>query len=44
MKVAATAMSQTLVTKLKSILHNHPGKAPVFLHMVNETGALYSTR
>ncbi|MDH3606124.1 MAG: DNA polymerase III subunit alpha [Acidimicrobiia bacterium] len=39
-KVAATAMSQTLVTKLKSILHNHPGRAPVFLHMANESGEM----
>ena len=39
-KVAATAMSQSLVTRLKSILHNHPGQAPVFLHMANETGEM----
>jgi len=39
-KVAATAMSQALVTKLKSVLHNHPGAAPVFLHMTNESGEM----
>jgi DNA polymerase-3 subunit alpha len=39
-KVAATAMSQALVTRLKSVLHNHPGAAPVFLHMTNESGEM----
>ncbi|MGI9649473.1 MAG: DNA polymerase III subunit alpha [Acidimicrobiia bacterium] len=39
-KVAATAMSQALVTRLKSVLHNHPGGAPVFLHMTNESGEM----
>ena len=37
-KVAAAAMSQTLVTRLKRVLHNHPGGAPVFLHMTSESG------
>jgi len=39
-KVAAAALSQTLITKLKAVLHNHPGAAPVFLHMTSETGEL----
>jgi DNA polymerase-3 subunit alpha len=39
-KVAAAALSQTLITKLKAVLHNHPGAAPVFLHMTNETGEM----
>ena len=39
-KVAAAALSQTLITKLKGVLHNHPGAAPVFLHMTNETGEM----
>lgn len=37
-KVAASALSQTLITRLKAVLHNHPGGAPVFLHMTNESG------
>ena len=37
-KVAAAAMSQALVTRLKAVLHNHPGSAPVFLHMTSEGG------
>jgi DNA polymerase-3 subunit alpha len=39
-KVAAAALSQSLITKLKGVLHNHPGGAPVFLHMTNESGEM----
>ena len=37
-RVPAAALSQTMVTKLKAVLVNHPGAAPVFLHMTNEKG------
>ena len=39
-KVAAAALSQALVTRLKGVLDNHPGSAPVFLHMANESGEM----
>lgn len=39
-KVAATALSKVLVDRLKNVLGNHPGGAPVFLHMTNEQGEM----
>jgi DNA polymerase-3 subunit alpha len=39
-KVAAAALSQSLINRLKAVLHNHPGAAPVFLHMTNEAGEM----
>ncbi len=35
LEVPATRMSMDTVTRLKGILVNHPGTAPVMLHMVN---------
>ncbi|MEE9183962.1 MAG: DNA polymerase III subunit alpha [Acidimicrobiia bacterium] len=37
-RVPAAVLSQTMVNKLKAVLANHPGVAPVFLHMTNEKG------
>jgi DNA polymerase-3 subunit alpha len=37
-QVSATALSPDGVRKLKEVLVNHPGEAPVFLHMVGEGG------
>ena len=37
-RVPAAVLSQTMVNKLKAVLANHPGAAPVFLHMTNEKG------
>ncbi len=36
LKVQATQLSKRVVERLKSALANHPGKAPVFLHMLGE--------
>ena len=38
-QVAATRLSKTLVADLKGVLANHPGTAPVFLHMTNDGSA-----
>ncbi|NHZ71392.1 MAG: DNA polymerase III subunit alpha, partial [Proteobacteria bacterium] len=37
-RVSASRMSPTVVKQLKTVLQNHPGSAPVFLHMSGETG------
>ncbi|HSG80228.1 MAG TPA: DNA polymerase III subunit alpha, partial [Acidimicrobiia bacterium] len=36
LKVPASRMSQDLVGRLRSVLGNHPGKAPVFLHLAGQ--------
>ena len=36
--VPASALSSDTVGQLKSILTNHPGQAPVFLHMTSDAG------
>ena len=36
--VPATALSSDTVGQLKAILSNHPGKAPVYLHMTSDGG------
>jgi DNA polymerase-3 subunit alpha len=38
LEVPATLLSPNLVERLKEILVNHPGTAPVYLHMTSETG------
>jgi len=38
LEVPATQLSAVLVSRLKEILVNHPGTAPVFLHMKSEAG------
>ncbi|MFV1998927.1 MAG: DNA polymerase III subunit alpha [Acidimicrobiia bacterium] len=37
-RVSASRMSPTVVKQLKTVLQNHPGSAPVFLHMSGESG------
>ncbi|MGI9528075.1 MAG: OB-fold nucleic acid binding domain-containing protein, partial [Acidimicrobiia bacterium] len=37
-RVTASRMSPTVVSKLKSVLMNHPGTSPVYIHMQGETG------
>jgi DNA polymerase-3 subunit alpha len=37
-RVPASRLSPTVVEQLKAILQNHPGTAPVFLHMSGESG------
>jgi len=37
-RVSASRMSPTVVSKLKSVLLNHPGTSPVYIHMQGETG------
>jgi DNA polymerase-3 subunit alpha len=37
-RVSASRMSPTVVSKLKDVLLNHPGTAPVYIHMHGETG------
>lgn len=36
--VSATALSSGNVQRLKEVLTNHPGSAPVYLHLVGEQG------
>jgi len=38
LQVAAGRLSPEVVTRLKGILSNHPGSAPVYLHMVSDSG------
>jgi DNA polymerase-3 subunit alpha len=38
LEVSARRLSADLVQRLKGVLANHPGQAPVFLHMTNEKG------
>ncbi len=35
-RVPATRLSSTVVERLKSVLGNHPGPAPVFIHMTSD--------
>ncbi|NNL48059.1 MAG: hypothetical protein HKO76_06805 [Acidimicrobiia bacterium] len=35
-QVAASRLSKNLVADLKGVLANHPGTAPVFLHMTDD--------
>ena len=37
LQVAASNMSKALVGRLKSVLSNHPGEVPVFLHLAGES-------
>jgi DNA polymerase-3 subunit alpha len=37
-RVPANRLSKSTVDRLKTALHNHPGDAPVYLHMVAERG------
>ncbi|MDK1096106.1 MAG: DNA polymerase III subunit alpha [Actinomycetota bacterium] len=37
-RVPASRLSTSVVEQLKSVLLNHPGSAPVFLHMTSEAG------
>jgi DNA polymerase III subunit alpha len=37
-RVTASRLSPSVVEQLKAILSNHPGTAPVFLHMSGESG------
>ena len=37
-RVTASRMSPTVVSRLKSVLLNHPGTSPVYIHMQGETG------
>jgi DNA polymerase-3 subunit alpha len=36
LKIAATALSKAVVARLQGVLRNHPGPAPVFIHMLGE--------
>jgi DNA polymerase-3 subunit alpha len=36
LRVSATRLSPDMVGKLRRVLTNHPGTAPVFLHMTGE--------
>jgi DNA polymerase-3 subunit alpha len=38
LRVPAAQMSPVVVQKLKDVLLNHPGNAPVFIHMTGDTG------
>ena len=38
LEVPATLLSPNMVERLKEILVNHPGTAPVYLHMTSATG------
>ena len=38
LRVSAAAMSPVVVEELKAVLLNHPGNAPVYLHMTSESG------
>jgi DNA polymerase-3 subunit alpha len=38
LRVSASRMSPVVVQKLKTVLLNHPGSAPVYVHMTGETG------
>jgi DNA polymerase III subunit alpha len=38
LEVAANLLSESLVRRLKDVLSNHPGAAPVYLHMVSTNG------
>ncbi len=38
LRVPATVLSRNMVDRLKDTLENHPGTAPVFLHMLSESG------
>ncbi len=38
LEVPATLLSPNMVERLKEILVNHPGTAPVYLHMTSESG------
>ncbi len=38
MRVAAARLTPEVVTRMKTILSNHPGSSPVFLHMTSDKG------
>jgi len=38
LRVAASRLSQDMVGRLRAVLGNHPGPAPVYLHMISENG------
>ncbi len=38
LRVPATVMSRNMVDRLREALGNHPGTAPVYLHMISENG------
>jgi DNA polymerase-3 subunit alpha len=38
LRVSASSMSPVTVQKLKTVLLNHPGNAPVYIHMTGDTG------
>ncbi len=38
LRVPATVLSRNMVDRLKDALGNHPGSAPVYLHMLSENG------
>ena len=38
LRIPATRLSRNMVGRLKSALSNHPGPAPVYLHMASELG------
>ncbi len=38
LRVPAARMSRNMVDRLRRALHNHPGAAPVYLHMVGDQG------
>ena len=38
LRIPATVLSKNMVDQLKEALSNHPGAAPVYLHMLSENG------
>jgi DNA polymerase III subunit alpha len=38
LRVAATRLSKNMVDRLRAVLSNHPGAAPVYLHMTSDNG------
>jgi DNA polymerase-3 subunit alpha len=38
LRVPAARLSRNMVDRLQGALHNHPGPAPVYLHMTSENG------
>jgi DNA polymerase III subunit alpha len=38
LRVPASRLSPTVVARLKDVLQNHPGTAPVYIHMQGDTG------